>query len=73
MHLLFVAVLSSSVSLSFIKLAVSIIEKNSLPKIVVFFFVLTRLHFYTKLLNKDRSVQWQEQKHLYIARTEARR
>lgn len=35
---------------------------------IVQFFVLTRLHFYTKSLNKDRSVQRQKQKHLKLRR-----
>ncbi|KAH7974388.1 hypothetical protein HPB49_014856 [Dermacentor silvarum] len=35
---------------------------------IVQFFVLTRLHFYTKSMNKDRSVQRQKQKHLKLRR-----
>lgn len=44
------------------------IHSKELTAKVVQFFLLTRMHFWTKSLKKDRSVQRERQKHLKLRR-----
>ncbi|XP_077508764.1 uncharacterized protein LOC144120237 [Amblyomma americanum] len=44
-------------------------QKEALTSSIVKFFIMTRLHFYTKSLNKDRTSTREKKKHLKLSRT----